>query len=484
RLLSGGRVWHGRLSNMVDAATGVGRSTRQGNAASRASDVLNGLPSAGVDAGPAAAGLSTHTHEAGLLDRIAGNVDADGRQVISDAELDPGSVRAHLATANMNTDRKTREHAQKLAELREKRGWTERHYRVRKWIGARRAALARAFNAARAVGQGATSPRFKAHAAHVARTGLKTAATAVLLANPLTAGYGLITATKMAAERKNWRSLGDVLGVLETGGRYVWNTAAVVTPEETVDVRSMGMRAAFQKSLDAADAGETRPLDMAAGMPAAGRENPAQTAALAQVNREETVAVPAAQSSGQETPIQTTPVQTVPAQPAPAQSGGQETTATPTPGANAARPAAKRNHVFRDPRVDQVLALRARQQTITDQQAAKDAHYLEVNRQRKVQEEAVHLATQHQDRAENLAAKRQANAEFNVNYALNQLQGSNQVINARLRTIARERGWGKMEMDYAENRLGRRIFLRPAQPAAGTPGQSETPAAPADGTSQ
>jgi hypothetical protein len=151
-----------------------------------------------------------------------------------------------------------------LAELREKRGWSERHYRVRKWISARRAALAHAFNAARAVGQGATSPRFKAHAAHVARTGVKTAATAALLANPLTAGYGLITATKMAAERKNWRSLGDVLGVLETGGRYVWNTAAAVTSEETVDVRSMGMRAAFRKSLGAANVGETRPLDMAA----------------------------------------------------------------------------------------------------------------------------------------------------------------------------------------------------------------------------
>lgn len=454
RLLSGSRVWHGRLSNMVDAATGVGRSARQGNAASRASDILNGLPSTGVDAGPAAAGLSTNTHTAGLLDKIAGNVDADGQQVISDAELDPGSVRAHLATANMNTDRKTRERAQKLAELRKKRGWTERHYRVRKWISARRAALAHAFNAARAVGQGVTSPRFKAHAAHVARTGLKTAAAAALLANPLTAGYGLITATKMAAERKNWRSLGDVLDVLETGGRYVWNTAAAVTSEETVDARSMGMRAAFQKSLGAADARETQPLDMAAGMQAAGRENPAQTAALAQANGEETVAVPAAQS------------------------GSQETTATPTPRANAmqppaARPAAKRNHVFTDPRVNQVLAQRARQQAIADQQAAKDAHYQEVNLEVNARKEANYLAT-----------KRQADAESNVNHALNQLQGSNQVINARLRTIARERGWGKMEMDYAENRLGRRIFHRPAQPAAGTPDQPETPAAPADGTSQ
>lgn len=481
RLLSGGRVWHGRLSNMVDAATGVGRSARQGNAASRASDVLNGLPGAGTGEPMAAAGLSTNTHKAGLLDRIAGNVDADGRQLISDAELDPDSVRAHLATANMNTDRKTREHAQKLAELREKWGWSDRHYRVRKWIGARRAALAHAFNAARAVGQGAASPRFKAHAAHVARTGLKTAAAAALLANPLTAGYGLITATKMAANRKNWRSLGDVL---ETSGRYVWNTAAAVTPEKTVDARSMGMRAAFQKSLGAADAGETRPLDMAAGMQAAGGENPAQTAALAQANREETVAVPAAQAGGQETTVQTAPVQ-----PVPAQSGGQETTATPTPTADAtqpaaARPAAKRSHVFTDPRINQVLAQRARQQAIADQQASKDAHYLEVNRQRKIQEEAVHLATQHQDRAENLAAKRQANAEFNVNYALNQLQGSNQVINAQLRRIAQERGWGKTEMDYAENRLGRRIFPRPEQPAAGTPDQPETPATPADETSQ
>ena len=487
RLLSGGRVWHGRLSNMVDAATGVGRSARQGNAASRASDILNGLPGtgAGVDAGPAASGLSTNTHKAGLLDRIAGNVDADGRQLISNAELDPSSVRAHLATANMNTDRKTREHAQKLAELRKDRGWTERHYRVRKWISARRAALAHAFNAARAVGQGATSPRFKAHAAHVARTGLKTAASAVLLANPLTAGYGLITATKMAAERKNWRSLGDVLGVLETGGRYVWNTAATVTPEETVDARSMGMRAAFQKSLGAANVGETQPLDMAAGMPAAGGENPAQTAALAQANGEETVAVPAVRYGGQETTVQTTPVQTLPNQPAPTQTGGQESAAAPTPGANAtqpaaARPAAKRNHVFRDPRVNQVLEQRARQQAIADQQASKDAHYLEVN----ARKEANFLETKRQADADYLATKRQADAESNVNHTLNQLRGSNQVINAQLRNIAREHGWGKTEMDYAENRLGRRIFPRPAQPTADTPDQPEPPTAPADGTSQ
>lgn len=495
RLLSGGRVWHGRLSNMVDAATGVGRSARQGNAASRASDILNGLPSTGAGAAAAepmaAAGLSTNTHEAGLLDRIAGNVDANGRQLISDAELDPSSVRAHLATANMNTDRKTREHAQKLAELREKRGWTERHYRVRKWIGARRAALAHAFNAARAVGQGATSPRFKAHAAHVARTGLKTVAAAALLANPLTAGYGLITATKMAAKRKNWRSLGDVLDTMKTGGRYVWNTAALVTPEKTVDARSMGMHAAFQKSLDAANGGETRHLDTAAGMPAAGRENPAQTAALAQANGEETAAVPAAQSGSQETTVQT-----VPAQPAPAQSDGQKTTATPTSEANATQPAAaqptaKRNHVFKDPRVNQVLALRARQQAIADQQATKDAHYLEVNAQKnanyletKRQANADFLATKRQANADFLATKRQADAESNVNHALNQLQGGNQRINAQLRTIAQEHGWGKTEMDYAENKLGRRIFHRPTQPEASTPDQMETPAAPTDETSQ
>lgn len=496
RLLSGGRVWHGRLSNMVDAATGVGRSARQGNAASRASDILNGLPGTGTGVaaagGMAGSGLSTHTHKAGLLDRIAGNVDADGRQLISDAELDPGSVRAHLATANMNTDRKTREHAQKLAELRKDRGWSERHYRVRKWISARRAALAHAFNAARAVGQGATSPQFKAHAAHVARTGLKTAAAAALLANPLTAGYGLITATKMAAERKNWRSLGDVL---ETGGRYVWNTAALVTPEETVDARSMGMRAAFQKSLGAADSGETRPLDMAAGVRSAGGENPAQTAALAQANGEETVAVPAAQAGGQETTVQT-----VPAQPVPAQSGGQKTAATPTPTADttqptAARPAAKRSHVIRDPRVNQVLAQRARQQAIADQQAAKDAHYQEVNLEVNARKEANYLATKRQANADFLETKRQANADFlatkrqadaesNVNHALNQLQGSNQVINARLRTIAREHGWGKTEMDYAENKLGRRIFHRPTQPEASTPDQMEPPATLANGTSQ
>ena len=486
RLVSGGRVWHGRLSNMVDAATGVGRSARQGNAASRASDVLNGLPGAGAGVAAAepmaAAGLSTDTHKAGFLDRIAGNVDADGRQVISDAELDPDSVRAHLATANMNTDRKTRERAQKLAELRKDRGWSERHYRVRKWIGARRAVLAHAFNAARAVGQGVTSPQFKAHAAHVARTGLKTAAAAALLANPLTRGYGLITATKMAAERKNWRSLGDVL---ETSGRYVWNTAAAVTSEETVDARSMGMRAAFQKSLGAADAGETQPLDMAAGMPAAGGENPAQTAALAQANGEATVAVPAAQAGGQESTVQTVPVQTVPTQPVPAQVGGQKTAATPTPTADttqptAARPAAKRSHVIRDPRVNQVLEQRARQQAIADQQAAKDAHYLEVN----AQKNANYLETKRQANADFLATKRQADAESNVNHALNQLKGGNQRINAQLRKIAQEHGWGKTEMDYAENKLGRRIFHRPTQPAADTPDQMETPAAPADETSQ
>ncbi|MBQ5558104.1 MAG: hypothetical protein IIT36_05930, partial [Aeriscardovia sp.] len=59
-----------------------------------------------------------------------------------------------------------------------------------------------------------------------------------------------------------------------------------------------------------------------------------------------------------------------------------------------------------------------------------------------------------------------------------------QRINAQLRTIAQEHGWGKTEMDYAENKLGRRIFTRPAQPAASMPSQQEPPAAPADETSQ
>ena len=143
--------------------------------------------------------------------------------------------------------------------------------------------------------------------------------------------------------------------------------------------------------------------------------------------------------------------------------------AMPTPGADATQPAAKRSHVFTDPRVNQALAQRARQQAIADQQAAKDAHYLDVN----AQKEANYLET-----------KRQADAESNVNHALNQLRGGNQRVNAQLRTIAREHGWGKTEMDYAENRLGRRIFPRPAQPAASTPGQPETPATLADETSQ